>query len=236
MPAIRAVLIDLDGTLLDTAPDLAAAANRMLADLGLPPREPQLVAMFIGKGIPVLVRRSLTGTLDGNADEALYARALPIFERYYAEESGRRAKPYPGAREGVERLRALGLRLACVTNKTERFTCELLERTGFAASFDLSVCGDTVARKKPDPMLLLFACERFKVSPADALFIGDLLNDLAAARAAGCPVWCVPYGYNEGLRVETLDCDRIVATLAEAAQLVAAVTSSSSRARRAPCG
>ncbi len=234
MAAIRAVLIDLDGTLLDTAPDLAAAANRMLAALGLPPLEPRLVATFIGRGLPMLVRRVLAGTLDGNADEALYARALPLFERYYAEESGRRAKPYPGAREGVERLRALELRLACVTNKTERFTRELLERTGFAASFHLSVCGDTVARKKPDPMPLLFACERFKVSPADALFIGDSLNDVAAARAAGCPVWCVPYGYNEGLRVETLDCDRIVATLSEAAQLI--VTSSCSRARRAPCG
>lgn len=187
MPPIRAVLIDLDGTLLDTAPDLAAAANRMLADLGLPRCEPQLIATFIGKGIPMLVRRALSG-----------------------------------AREGIERLRALDLRLACVTNKTERFTCELLERTGFAASFDLSVCGDTVARKKPDPMPLLFVCERFEVSPAEALFIGDSLNDVSAARAAGCPVWCVPYGYSEGLPVSALACDRIVATLKEAAALICA--------------
>lgn len=225
MAAIRAVLIDLDGTLLDTAPDLAAAANRMLADLGLPPREPQLIATFIGKGIPMLVRRALAGSLEGAGDEALYARALPLFERHYAEESGRRAKPYPGAREGMERLRGLDLRLACVTNKTERFTCELLQRTGFAASFDLAVCGDTVARKKPDPMQLLFACERFGVSPREALFIGDSLNDVSAARAAGCPVWCVPYGYNEGRPVDTLDCDRIVATIGEAAGLIAALRS-----------
>lgn len=227
MRLFRAVLIDLDGTLLDTALDLAAASNRMLADLGLPAREPQLIATFIGKGIPMLVRRALAGSIEGSADETLYARALPLFEHYYAEESGRRAKPYPGAREGVERLRRLGLRLACVTNKTERFTCELLERTGFAASFDLAVCGDTVARKKPDPMPLLFACQRFEVSPAEALFIGDSLNDVAAARAAGCSVWCVPYGYNEGLPVEGLDCDRVVATLAEAADLVAALCCSS---------
>jgi phosphoglycolate phosphatase len=222
MAPIRAVLLDLDGTLLDTAPDLAAAANRMLAHLGLPQREPQLIATFIGKGISMLVRRSLAGSLEGNTDEALYARALPLFERYYAEESGRRAQPYPGAREGIERLRALDLRLACVTNKTERFTCELLERTGFAASFDLAVCGDTVALKKPDPMPLLFACERFAVPPAEALFIGDSLNDVSAARAAGCPVWCVPYGYNEGRPIETLECDRIVPTLCEAAALIAA--------------
>lgn len=223
MAAIRAVLIDLDGTLLDTAPDLAAAANRMLAHLGLPQREPQLVAKFIGRGIPMLVRRALAGSLEGNADEALHARALPLFERYYAEESGRRAMPYPGAREGIEQFRALGLRLACVTNKTERFTRELLERAGFASSFDLLVCGDTVARKKPDPMPLLFACERWTLYPSQALFIGDSLHDVAAARAAGCPVWCVPYGYNEGLPVDTLDCDRIVATLSEAAGLLAAL-------------
>jgi phosphoglycolate phosphatase len=223
MGPIRAVLIDLDGTLLDTAPDLAAAANRMLAQVGLPPREPQLIATFIGKGIPMLVRRALAGSLEGTADEAQYERALPLFERYYAEESGRRAEPYPGAREGIERLRALDLRLACVTNKTERFTCELLERTGFAASFDLAVCGDSVARKKPDPMPLLFACERFEVSPGEALFIGDSLNDVTAARAAGCPVWCVPYGYNEGLPIDALDCDRIVATLGEAAGLIVAL-------------
>lgn len=222
MNRIRAVLIDLDGTLLDTAPDLAAAANRMLAELGLPRRDPQIIATYIGKGIAMLVRRALAGSLAGDADEALYASALPIFERYYAEESGRRAKPYPGAREGIERLRALDLRLGCVTNKTERFTCELLERTRFDTLFDLAVCGDTVTRKKPDPMPLIFACERFGVSPIEALFIGDSLHDVSAARAAGCPVWCVPYGYNEGRPVETLDCDRIVATLGEAASLIAA--------------
>lgn len=146
---------------------------------------------------------------------------MPLFESYYAEESGRRSKPYPGAHEGIQRLRTLGLRLACVANKTERFTCDLLERTGFGSSFDLAVCGDTVARKKPDPMPLLFAREQFGLPPAEALVIGDSLNDVAAARAAGCPVWCVPYGYNEGMPVETLRSDRIVATLAEAAGLIA---------------
>lgn len=216
---IRAVLVDLDGTLLDTAPDLAAAANRMLAALGLPSRDPQLLANFIGKGIPVFVRRALSGSLGGEADDP---RALALFEQYYAEESGRRTRPYPGAREGIERLRRLDLRLACVTNKAERFTCDLLERAGFAASFDLAVCGDKVARKKPDPAPLLYACERFGVSPAQALFIGDSLNDVTAARAAGCPVWCVPYGYNEGRPAETLDCDRIVASLEEAATLLTA--------------
>jgi phosphoglycolate phosphatase len=219
---MRAVLIDLDGTLLDTAPDLAAAANRMLADLGLAPREPSVIATFIGKGIPMLVRRAISGALEGDADEGTYQRGLPLFERYYAEESGRRSVPYPGAREGVERMRALGLRLGCVTNKAERFTLDLLARTGFGTTFDVVICGDHVARKKPDPMAVIAACERLRLPPAEVLFIGDSLNDVSAARAAGSPVWCVPYGYNEGRPLGSLPCDRVVASLAEAAELIAA--------------
>ena len=208
---LRAVLIDLDGTLLDTAPDLAAAANRMRADLGLPPLAVELVATFIGKGIAMLVRRALP-------DETLVDKGLPLFERYYAAESGRQSVAYPGAREGVERMRAMGLRLACVTNKSERFTLELLARAGF--KFDAVVCGDHVARRKPDPMAVLLACQRLQVAPGEALFIGDSDNDVAAARAAGCAVWCVPYGYNEGRAPDTLACDRRVATLAEAAEKI----------------
>ena len=117
-------------------------------------------------------------------------------------------------------MRALGLRLGCVTNKAERFTLELLERTGFGATFDVVVCGDQVARKKPDPMALLLACERLELDPREALFIGDSVNDVQAARAAGAPVWCVPYGYNEGRPAASLPCDRIVASLAEAAELI----------------
>jgi phosphoglycolate phosphatase len=209
---VRAVLVDLDGTLLDTAPDLAASANRMLADLGLPSRTPQTIATYIGKGVPMLVSRAL------GAEQHFYERALPIFERYYAEESGRASSPYPGAREGIERMRALGLRLACVTNKPERFTRELLARTGF--EFDVLVCGDHVAHKKPDPEAVLLACERLDVGPGDAVFIGDSQNDVDAARGAGCAVWCVPYGYNEGRPAATLLCDRLVATLEEAARLL----------------
>jgi phosphoglycolate phosphatase len=219
--AVRAVLVDLDGTVLDTVADLGAAANRMLADVGRPERDPALLARFVGKGISMLVRRALAGSLDGEVDDALYARALPIFERYYAEESGRRSLPFPGAAEGLAQMRALGLPLACVTNKSERFTFDLLRVTGFGDAFDLAVCGDTVAARKPDPLPLLFACERLGAPPDAALVIGDSSNDVQAARAAGCEVWCVPYGYNEGRPVDTLGCDRVVASLAEAAELLA---------------
>jgi phosphoglycolate phosphatase len=220
MAPIRAVLVDLDGTLLDTVADLAAAINRVHAELGLPARDSALIATFVGKGLPTLVRRALAGTLAGEVDEALFDRAWPLFERHYAAESGRQAKPYPGAREGIDRMRAQDLRLACVTNKSERFTLELLRDAGFLDAFEVAVCGDRVPRKKPDPAPFLLACERLAVAPAEALVIGDSDNDVQAARAAGCPVWCVPYGYNEGRPFETLACDRAVATLAEAAQFL----------------
>jgi phosphoglycolate phosphatase len=217
---VRAVLFDLDGTLLDSAPDLAAAANRMLAELGLAPRDPAVIATYIGKGIPRLVERTLTGALDATADAALFARALPIYERYYAEESGRRSVPYTGVVDGLRMLREAGLPLACITNKAERFTVDLLERTGLNGFFGAVVCGDTVARKKPDPEPVLAACARLGVRSAEALMIGDSANDVQAARAAACPVWCVPYGYNEGRPVESLDCDAIVPDLAEAARRI----------------
>jgi phosphoglycolate phosphatase len=216
----RAVLFDLDGTLLDSAPDLAAAANAMLGELGLPGRDPAVIATYIGKGIPRLVERTLAGSLDATADPAALARALPIYERHYAAESGRRSVPFPGVVEGLHALRAAGVPLACITNKAERFTVDLLRRTALDGFFDVLMCGDTVARKKPDPEPVLAACGRLGVAPADALMIGDSANDVQAARAAGCPVWCVPYGYNEGRPVESLDCDAFVPDLAEAARRV----------------
>lgn len=222
-PPIRGVLVDLDGTLLDTAADLAAGVNRMLAALALPPVSVEAVATYVGKGIAMLVRRAIARDLAGDADPALVAKALPLFEHAYAEESGRSARLYPGVVAGLEGLRALGLRLACMTNKAERFTRDLLALHRLDGYFEVVVCGDTLPRRKPDPMPVLWCCERFGLAPAEVLVIGDSLNDVQAAHGAGCRVWCVPYGYNEGQPVTTLACDRVVATLADAAALVAAM-------------
>jgi phosphoglycolate phosphatase len=221
----RAVLFDLDGTLLHTAPDLAAAANRMLQEIGRAARDPQEIATYIGKGIPMLVHRALTGAMDGRADAQLFDRALAIFERCYAEESGKTSAPFPSVVDGLAQMRASGLRLACVTNKAERFTLDLLLGSNLARFFDCVVSGDTVARKKPDPLPVLHACRQLAVGPGETLFIGDSANDVEAARAAGCAVWCVPYGYNEGRPVGSLDCDAIVADLAEAAARLRVVQS-----------
>ena len=188
---VKAVMIDLDGTLLDTIPDLAAAANLMLGELGRPALEEALIRTFVGKGIPNLVERSLAGSLTGAVEPALFERALPIFERCYAGVNGSRTTIYPGVKEGLDRLREQGFPLACVTNKAGSFTLPLTH-----------------------------TCAKFGIAPREMLMIGDSLNDAQAARAAGCPVFCVPYGYNEGRDVRELDIDAIVTSLLDATRLI----------------
>ena len=213
-------MIDLDGTLADTIPDLAEAANRMLRELGRPGLEPERIRTFVGKGIPRLVERVLAGSLEGRVESSLLARALPIFERRYGEVNGRHTVIFPGVREGLRQLQAMRLPLACVTNKAERFTLALLDQLQLASSFEQVIAGDTLPRKKPHPEPLLHACRGFGIHPGDMLMIGDSANDVEAARSAGCPVFCVDYGYNEGQDVRALDVDAIVASLIEATRLI----------------
>ena len=217
---VKAVVIDLDGTLVDTIPDLAVAANMMLRELRRPALDVELVRTFVGKGIPKLVERLLAGSIDGGASAEQMARALPVFERCYAKVNGRHSVMYPGVREGIEALRAMCLPLACVTNKSGRFTIPLLEHLGIARYFEQVIAGDTLPQKKPDPAPLLHASRGFGIAPREMLMIGDSLNDAQAARAAGCPVFCVPYGYNEGQDVRELDVDAIVPSLIAAARLI----------------
>jgi phosphoglycolate phosphatase len=217
---VEAVTIDLDGTLLDTIPDLAAAANCMLAELRLPALSTDLIRTFVGKGIPRLVERALNASLERSAEPALMHDALAIFERHYVDVNGRHTTVYPGVQEGLDALRGEGIPLACVTNKSGRFTTPLLEMIGFARYFEQVVAGDTLERKKPDPAPLLHACRLLDVEPRKMLMIGDSLNDTQAARAAGCPVICVTYGYNEGHDVRELDSDALVDSLADAARMV----------------
>jgi phosphoglycolate phosphatase len=217
----QAVLIDLDGTLADTAPDLAAAVNAMLADLGHAALPTATVAAFVGKGADVLVHRALTRSIDGRADPALHATARAAFYAHYRRLNGTAARVYDGVPAALDALRAQGLRLACVTNKPREFTLELLTRVGLAARFDAIVAGDDTTEKKPHPAPLLAACTRLGVEPAAAVMVGDSENDLVAARAAGCAAILVEGGYNEGRPVAALNADAIVAALSEAARLIA---------------
>lgn len=218
--SVKAVMIDLDGTLLDTIPDLAAAANLMLTELKMPALPESLIRNFVGKGINNLIERTLTGSMDGKPDADLFQQALPIYERSYQAVNGKYTTIYPGVNEGLDLLRAQGFPLVCVTNKSERFTLPLLDYVSLSSYFVSVVAGDTLPQKKPDPAPLLHACRQLNVAPGDMLMIGDSLNDAQAARAAGCPVFCVTYGYNEGHDVRSLDVDAIVASLVDAALLI----------------
>lgn len=219
--SVRAVLLDLDGTLLDTVLDLHAAANDMLADLDRPPVAVEDIRAYVGRGIPNLVKRILAGTLEAADDPAPPPdAALASFKQHYAQCNGRAAKPFPGVMDGLVALKAKGLPLGVITNKAQAFTLPLLERTKLAPYLSVVVSGDQLPRPKPDPMPLIWACGRLDVSPADTLLIGDSVHDFKAGRAAGCKVFLVPYGYNEGQAVQGLAADAIVDSILAATDLI----------------
>ena len=212
----RSVTFDLDGTLLDTVADLAEACRHMLEELGEPPRTLEEIHSFVGKGMAVLVERCLTR---GHAPSAEHLHAgIESFKRHYAVVNGTLTGVYPQVLAGLKAWKAAGLKLGVVTNKPGMFTETLLERMGMADFFDVIVSGDTTAFKKPHPEPLFHACEVLGTLPAENLHIGDSKNDIQAARAAGCPVFCVPYGYNEGQPVDSADCDALVSDLLAAYQ------------------
>jgi phosphoglycolate phosphatase len=222
--SLEAVLFDLDGTLLDTAADIAEALNRAMAESGWPPIDPSEVRRMIGRGSPMLMERA--AALQGRPlDEAAKAALLERFFHHYGflEESGEfKAKPYAGAAECLRTLHEAGSRIAVVTNKHERFATGLLKALALSDWVDYVVGGDSCPRRKPDPAPLLFACEQLGVTAARALMVGDSINDVQAARGAGIPVICVPYGYNEGEDPRLLPCDAFVESLADLPALLAA--------------
>ncbi len=217
---IKAVVIDLDGTLIDTAPDLAYAAELMMAELGLPCPSQDTVTSYIGNGVSRLVKRVLTGEMDAEPDAALFERALASYNKHYRANVSLHSRLFPGVVEGLQALKAMGLRVACITNKAEAFTHPLLKDTGLFDYFELILSGDSLPKRKPDPLPLLHACEVFGIQPTELLLIGDSINDTQAARAAGSAVFCVPYGYNRGRPVAELDSDAVVPSLAVAATMV----------------
>ena len=197
----RAVLFDLDGTLVDSAPDIAAAANRALAECGLPPRDLGRIRGYVGGGAERLIHRCLTDSLDGLAEPALFEAAHAAFFRHYAAGLTASTLPYPGVVETLETLRARGYALGCVTNKPGRFTAPLLAALDLARWFDVTVAGDSLPVKKPDPAPLLHALAVLDASAGASTMVGDSMADLKAARAAGIRVLCVTYGYSPNARL-----------------------------------
>lgn len=211
--AVQAVLFDLDGTLVDSAPDLALAVDRMLRDLGREPVGEERVRDWVGNGARRLVERAVTGRLDGRLEADRLEPALEIFFGHYAECLVERTCLYPGVTEALEQLALRGLPLAVVTNKPARFTMPLLAHLGLRRHFHAVVSGDTLPQRKPDPGPLLLAARQCGVAPGAALMVGDSDNDVRAARAAGMAVACVPYGYNHGDDIAAAGPDLILENL-----------------------
>jgi phosphoglycolate phosphatase len=217
---VDAVAFDLDGTLLDTVHDLAFAVNRLLSEQRLPALAKQRIATLVGKGMANLVGRAVHEARGDPPGAPELARLLARYQVLYAESLGRETVVFPGVVEGLQRLRAAGFRLAVITNKASRFVAPHLALAGIANYFDIAVGGDDAPAKKPDPSPLLVAAQRLGVAPPRLLMVGDSSNDARAARAAGCPVLMVPYGYNEGMPVDAVESDGIVESLCAVADRV----------------
>ncbi len=209
----RMVLIDLDGTLIDTAPDLAGAANHVLQSMGRQPAPMPVIRGFIGNGVRELMRRALA--IEAEPSEAELDAAMPIFSAYYGAHLTEQSVVYPGVESALEELRAQGRKLVCITNKAGQFTEPLLERLGLRDYFALVLSGDSLPRKKPDPLPLTHAAKHFELSPEEGVLVGDSINDTQAARAAGMPVVCVSYGYRGDMPLADLAADAVIDTLRE---------------------
>ena len=228
-----AAIVDLDGTMVDTLGDFVVALNLMLGDLSLPAVDRPTVERLVGKGsehliksvlahmepnelaINVIATNSSLSKSDIALDGARYDAAWASYQRHYAAINGQHADVFPGVVEGLEMLRGRALKLACLTNKPTVFALDLLKTKGLDRFFELTFGGDAFERKKPDPLPLLKTCEALGTMPGRTLMIGDSSNDAQAARAAGCPVVLVTYGYNHGEPVETVDADGFIDSLTE---------------------
>ena len=217
---IRAAIIDLDGTMLDTLPDFHVAINNMRREFNLEPISPALIALLVGKGSENLIRSVLAVDFDAAGVEQHLMAAMAAYQRHYLSINGKYSALFPDVLTGLDALKSAGLRLACVTNKPIASALPLLAQKGLAGYFEVVYGGDSLPRKKPDPMPLLQVCADFGLAPRQVIAIGDSSNDALAARAAGCPVLSVPYGYNHGHSIHEVDSDGIVPTLLAAAQLI----------------
>lgn len=216
------ILIDVDGTLVDSVPDLTFCVDEMMKALGRPTHGEAKVRNWVGNGVERLVRRALVGALNGEPSDAEFDKAYPIFLDLYAANTSKRSRLYPGIREGLDYLKAAGYKLGCVTNKAAQFTLPLLADLGVAGDFSIIVSGDTLPQKKPDPAPLLHAAKFFGVDSAQALMVGDSVSDVKAARAAGFQIVCMSYGYNHGEDIRKSHPDAVIDALTEIKPLLEA--------------
>ncbi|HHI93358.1 MAG TPA: phosphoglycolate phosphatase [Gammaproteobacteria bacterium] len=214
------ILIDVDGTLVDSVPDLAYCVDEMMKALDMPVHGEAAVRNWVGNGVERLVRRALIGQLDGEPEDALFEKAYPLFLDLYAVNTSQRSCLYPGVREGLDYMKASNYVLGCVTNKAAQFTIPLLKDLGIHDDFVNIVCGDTLTKKKPDPLPLLHSAEVLGVSPEKSLMLGDSVSDVKAARAAGFQIVCMSYGYNHGVDIRESSPDAVIDSMVELKNLL----------------
>ena len=211
----KLVLFDLDGTLIDTAPDLAHSMDLVMSELHLPTQGLKKVRRFIGHGVRRLVEDIVSTELEGKPAKATLDKALGAFNEHYREQLVQKSSLYPGVPECLQTLRSRGVKLACVTNKPKSFTEPLLEHFLIDGHFDLVLSGDSLQKKKPDPFPLVHACQRLAVKVADSLMVGDSSNDILAARNAGMRCMYMSYGYSDTETVRALGPDAVLDSFAE---------------------
>jgi len=211
----KLIMIDVDGTLVDSVPDLAYCIDEMMQKLGLLKWGEAKVRHWVGNGIPKLVERALSGELEGRPIKEVFDIAYPMFLDYYEDNTAERSYLYDGVREGLDYLKSQGYQLGCVTNKSEQFTHPLLKVLGIFNDFKIIISGDTLAKRKPDPMPLLYCAEHFNLKPEECLMLGDSVSDVKAARAAGFDIICMSYGYNHGNDIGDENPDLVIDSMSQ---------------------
>ena len=211
----KLIMIDVDGTLVDSVPDLAFCIDEMMQKLGLQKWGEDKVRHWVGNGVPKLVERALSGELEGRPIKEVFDVAYPIFLDLYEDNNAQRSYLYDGVREGLDYLKSQEYQLGCVTNKSEQFTHPLLKALGILNDFKIIISGDTLAKRKPDPMPLLYCAEHFNLKPEECLMLGDSVSDVKAARAAGFDIICMSYGYNHGNDIADENPDLVIDSMSQ---------------------
>ena len=211
----KLIMIDVDGTLVDSVPDLAYCVDQMMIELGMKERGEKKVRHWVGNGIPKLVERALTDDLEASPTKEVFDVAYPIFLDLYADNTAARSCLYDGVKDGLDYLKSKDYQLGCVTNKAEQFTHPLLKTLGIFDDFKIVISGDTLAKKKPDPLPLIHAASYFNISPQECLMLGDSVSDVKAARAAGFSIICMSYGYNHGNDIADESPDLVIDSMSQ---------------------
>jgi len=194
----KLIMIDVDGTMVDSVPDLAYCVDQTMILMGRDVWGEEKVRHWVGNGVPKLVERSISGTLEGKVNRKDFEKAYDIFLELYAQNTSIRSCLYDGVMEGLSYIKDQGYLLGCVTNKAEQFTLPILKDLGIIDNFKIVISGDTLEKKKPDPLPLIYAANFFGVRPEESIMLGDSISDVTASRAAGYNVICMSYGYNHG--------------------------------------